>query len=335
MKTSYSPNFCDSSPPVNLLKMMTANLGLFDVPSISSLFVAFSKIALFPTSFFLLVTPGDILTASRRPRLWYLVSITSGGILSSPPPPSVYRGQGAAYFFFGRSLEIDVDGVCLLFDVHHPNHSVYSPPPSQCFSLPSTSYTSYPTRPLSLSVFSLSIFLRPRSVSPSRSSCALQLSIPGAAFRSVVSLRSNQGGAITIPVGWKGVQFSVVPASIYSATIIGRLSPPPTSPFKPFLLQGLHLPIFVILRTTKLITDLASPRFPLSSFYSSSFVNWDEVCDGRGGVLPIPPLLCDPIHPPYDLYSHALICALSVNFTTSYFPPLVLTLSNNNYAQLW
>ena len=40
------PDFCNSSPPVNPLKIITSNLGIFDVDSISSLFVDFSQIAL-------------------------------------------------------------------------------------------------------------------------------------------------------------------------------------------------------------------------------------------------------------------------------------------------
>ena len=47
-KTSYPPDFCDSSLTVNPLKIIIANLGVFDVASISSLFVDFSQIALHP-----------------------------------------------------------------------------------------------------------------------------------------------------------------------------------------------------------------------------------------------------------------------------------------------
>ena len=48
-KTSCPPDFCNYFPPFDPLKMMTANIGLFDVSFISSIFIAFSQIALLPT----------------------------------------------------------------------------------------------------------------------------------------------------------------------------------------------------------------------------------------------------------------------------------------------
>ena len=64
-KTSCSPDFCNSLPPAKALSMMTSNLGLFYVSAISPLFVCFSQVALRPISLFILVPPGEIMTAAR------------------------------------------------------------------------------------------------------------------------------------------------------------------------------------------------------------------------------------------------------------------------------
>ena len=59
--------FCDLSPTADPLKMMTTHLGLFDVTSISSIFIYFPQIVLRPTYLFLLVPPIKILNTSHRP----------------------------------------------------------------------------------------------------------------------------------------------------------------------------------------------------------------------------------------------------------------------------
>ena len=64
-KTSCSPDFCNLSPPSKAPSMMTSNLGLFYVSSVSPLFVCFSQIELRPISLFILVPPGEIMTAAR------------------------------------------------------------------------------------------------------------------------------------------------------------------------------------------------------------------------------------------------------------------------------
>ena len=66
------PCFCDLSPPVDILKMITANLRIFYVALISSLFISFSQIALRPTSMFLLVLPVKTLTTARNHNIAFL-----------------------------------------------------------------------------------------------------------------------------------------------------------------------------------------------------------------------------------------------------------------------
>ena len=94
IKTSFPPDFCDPSPPVDLLKIMTTNIGLFYVASISSLFVDISQITLHPTSIFSPCSTRQ--DTYRRPRLQYHVSIPSGGAMSSPPPPLILQVQWVA-----------------------------------------------------------------------------------------------------------------------------------------------------------------------------------------------------------------------------------------------
>ena len=65
------PDLCYSSPPADLLTIMTANIILFYVTSISSLFISFSRILLRPTSLFLLILPGKILTSAHCPQSRY------------------------------------------------------------------------------------------------------------------------------------------------------------------------------------------------------------------------------------------------------------------------
>ena len=76
------------------------------------------------------------------------------------------------------------------------------------------------------------------SLPPSHSSFTPQPRIPGAAFWSVRLFRSDQGGVVDVPVGWKGVQLYVVPISIDTVT---RISTPP-HPSPPIMPSSGHLP---------------------------------------------------------------------------------------------
>ena len=94
---SWPTDFWKFLLPVDPLKIMTAKLGIFDITSVSSLFVDFSQIALHLTSLF---SP----CSSRqddyyRPRLQYCIFVPSGGTTLSPPPPWILQVQGGAYFF--------------------------------------------------------------------------------------------------------------------------------------------------------------------------------------------------------------------------------------------
>ena len=124
---------------------------------------------------------------------------------------------------FFRLLYVSPSPLCI--STRRRNFSNYSPP---FLSLP---LNPYPTP--SLSDFSLSIFLRLRSIPPYHSFCVPQLRLLGTAFQSVSRLRSSQGGVVTVLVRRKGVRLSIVPVSIDYDTRIGRFPPPPTLPHQP------------------------------------------------------------------------------------------------------
>ena len=99
---------------------------------------------------------------------------------------------------------------------------------------------------LSLSYASLSIFLSPRSILTSRSSCVPQPRLLGFAFWLLRCFCSNQGGVVTVLVGRQVVWFDVVPVSIDAATISRCISPPSTPSLQTCLLQGSSSPISVM-----------------------------------------------------------------------------------------
>ena len=96
-KTSFPPNICDLLPTIDLMKMMTANLGLFDAASIYSFFVDLLQIELHPTYLFSNGSTGQ----DTYCLLWsqYRISVPSGGIPLSPLPPFIRQDQEATYFF--------------------------------------------------------------------------------------------------------------------------------------------------------------------------------------------------------------------------------------------
>ena len=108
--------------------------------------------------------------------------------------------------------------------------------------IPPTNTLPLPPPPPKLSDVSFSIFLPPRSVPASSSSCVPQPRLSGTIFRSVSHLNYYWGEVVTVKVGHKVLQLAVVPISIYSATRIGHFPPPNSPPHLPCLLQSPRLP---------------------------------------------------------------------------------------------
>ena len=116
-KTSCPPDFCDLLPPVNPLKMITTNPGIFDVASISSLFVALSQIALHPTSLFLTVLPGEVLNAAFNP---YILFLMHQVVHPRHHLHIWYDGFRGCLLFRGSSSAVEADRFHLLFSVGFP-----------------------------------------------------------------------------------------------------------------------------------------------------------------------------------------------------------------------
>ena len=185
------PEFCDSFLPINLMKMMISNLRLFDVASISSLFVDFPEIALCPTYLFLLATPGKMLNAARDRNIKFL--LYQAGHRSHHPHLHYagVRGSLTSSWLFLSDRRIQRP----FFPRTSPHSFRVFTPIVEIFLI-----TSPP--PLSLSDVSLSIFLRPWYFLPYFPPFAPQPRIYSATFQLVRRLCSNQEYIVTVLVGW-------------------------------------------------------------------------------------------------------------------------------------